>query len=130
MHSKADLMMPHTTHCLANGEVMISSIGNALSQPKGGFMLLDGQTFRVKGTWEDMPGPFGYDFWYQPRHNVMISTEWGAPWAIKSGFNPKHVAEGKLIYNQCKCLCSCVNFIKLHYCHVCQHFISRSFDEK
>ena len=59
-------------------------------------MLLDGQTFRVKGSWEDKPGVFGYDFWYQPRHNVMISTEWGAPWAIKSGFNPKHVAEGKL----------------------------------
>lgn len=22
---------------------------------------------------------FGYDFWYQPYHNVMIGTEFGAP---------------------------------------------------
>ncbi len=22
---------------------------------------------------------FRYDFWYQPFHNVMISTEWGEP---------------------------------------------------
>ena len=36
----------------------------------------------------------GYDFWYQPRHNVMISTEWGAPQMIKNGFDPQHVADG------------------------------------
>jgi selenium-binding protein 1 len=39
--------------------------------------------------------PMGYDYWYQPRHNVMISTEWGSPAAIKSGFNPQDVADGK-----------------------------------
>ena len=22
---------------------------------------------------------FNYDFWYQPRHNVMVSSEWAAP---------------------------------------------------
>jgi len=37
----------------------------------------------------------GYDFWYQPSHNVMISTEWGDIGAIKSGFNPQDVADGK-----------------------------------
>lgn len=50
------------------------------------------------GNWEH-PGeaaPFGYDFWYQPRHNVMISTEWGAPKALANGFNPAHVKEGEL----------------------------------
>lgn len=49
------------------------------------------------GNWEH-PGeaaPFGYDFWYQPRHNVMISTEWGAPKALVDGFNPAHVKEGE-----------------------------------
>jgi len=50
----------------------------------------------VVGTWEKEgdAAEFGYDFWYQPRHNVMISSEWGAPWAIKAGFNPAQVAEG------------------------------------
>lgn len=37
---------------------------------------------------------FGYDFWYQPRHNTMISSSWGAPLAFSKGFNPQHVAEG------------------------------------
>lgn len=29
---------------------------------------------------------FGYDFWYQPYWDVMISTEWGAPKSFKKGF--------------------------------------------
>jgi selenium-binding protein 1 len=29
---------------------------------------------------------FGYDFWYQPHWDVMISTEWGAPKSFKKGF--------------------------------------------
>jgi selenium-binding protein 1 len=37
---------------------------------------------------------FGYGFWYQPRLNVMISTGWGSPNAVKHGFKPKHVEEG------------------------------------
>lgn len=63
----------------------------------GGFVLLDGETFEVKGTWEK-PGcaaPMGYDFWYQPRHNVMVSTEWAAPNVFKDGFNPAHVEAGE-----------------------------------
>ena len=62
----------------------------------GGFLLVDGDTFKVKGNWEapDNSTPFGYDFWYQPRHNVMVSSEWGEPSAFLQGFNPAHVAEG------------------------------------
>ena len=60
----------------------------------GGFVLLDGQSFIVKGKWEIEPLKFGYDYWYQPYHNVLISTEWGAPKAFRSGFNPQHVADG------------------------------------
>lgn len=63
----------------------------------GGFVLLDGETFEVISNWEHQgeAAPFGYDFWYQPRHNVMISTEWGAPKALVNGFNPAHVQEGE-----------------------------------
>lgn len=70
---------------------------HACCRLSGGFVLLDGETFEVVGNWEH-PGeaaPFGYDFWYQPRHNVMISTEWGAPKALVDGFNPAHVKEGE-----------------------------------
>ena len=60
---------------------------------------MDGEDFSVEGNWEGEGdhAPFGYDFWYQPRHNVMISSEWGAPRLIKGGFDPQHVAQGKLI---------------------------------
>ncbi|KAM6967973.1 methanethiol oxidase [Aplochiton taeniatus] len=93
---KCGLANPHTTHCLASGHIMISCMGDPSGNGKGGFVLLDGETFEVTGTWEQ-PGdaaPFGYDFWYQPRHNVMVSTEWGAPKALAEGFNPQHVKEG------------------------------------
>lgn len=37
----------------------------------------------------------GYDFWYQPRHNVMISTEWAAPNIFQNGFNLADVEAGE-----------------------------------
>ena len=58
--------------------------------------MLNGDTFEVIGNWEK-PGnqvPFGYDFWYQPRHNVMISSEWGEPNCFLKGFNPADVQNG------------------------------------
>uniref|UniRef100_F7DAQ6 Methanethiol oxidase n=1 Tax=Monodelphis domestica TaxID=13616 RepID=F7DAQ6_MONDO len=94
--SKCDLACLHTSHCLASGEVMISALGDAKGNAKGGFVLLDGETFEVKGTWQKPGGAarMGYDFWYQPRHNVMISTEWAAPNVFKNGFNPADVKAG------------------------------------
>lgn len=35
-----------------------------------------------------------YDYWYQPYHNVMISTEWGHPRVFGPGFNPDDVKNG------------------------------------
>lgn len=63
----------------------------------GGFVLLDGETLEVKGTWERPGGaaPLGYDFWYQPRHNVMISTEWAAPRVFTDSFNFADVEAGE-----------------------------------
>ncbi|KAG8509256.1 Methanethiol oxidase [Galemys pyrenaicus] len=97
VHAKCGLGYLHTSHCLASGEVMISALGDPTGNSKGGFVLLDGETFEVKGTWEQPGGaaPMGYDFWYQPRHNVMISTEWAAPNVIIDGFNPADVEAGK-----------------------------------
>uniref|UniRef100_A0A9L0IQP4 Methanethiol oxidase n=1 Tax=Equus asinus TaxID=9793 RepID=A0A9L0IQP4_EQUAS len=96
IHEKCGLGTPHTSHCLPTGEVMISTLGDPKGNGKGGFVLLDGETFEVKGTWERPGGsaPMGYDFWYQPRHNVMISTEWAAPNVLRDGFNPADVEAG------------------------------------
>ena len=35
-----------------------------------------------------------YDYWYQPHHNVMISTEWGIPKSLMGGLDVEHVAKG------------------------------------
>lgn len=62
----------------------------------GGFVILDGEKFDVKGRWEcGQPAPMGYDFWYQPRFNVMISTEWGEPKALTQGFKVEDVETGE-----------------------------------
>ena len=76
----ADLSAPHTVHCLPTGEIMISMLGDAKGDGPGGFLLLDDK-FEIAGRWEkDATGMnFNYDFWYQPRHNVMVSSEWAAP---------------------------------------------------
>eukprot|EP00798_Chlamydomonas_sp_ICE-L_P019284 gene19284-25927_t len=58
----------------------------------GNWVLLD-QDLQVKGSWAEESAPYGYDFWYQPRLNVMVSTAWGAPSAFTKGFNPAEVAE-------------------------------------
>jgi len=91
---KTGLTFPHTSHCLASGELMASFMGDTNGGATGGFVLFD-EEFNVKGRWESAATPFGYDFWYQPRFNVMISTGWGEPNSFKGGFNPAHVAEGK-----------------------------------
>ncbi|RCN48801.1 selenium binding protein [Ancylostoma caninum] len=75
---------------------MISTLGDADGNHKGNFILLDGKTFEPKACWldEEKSVAFNYDFWYQPRRDVMISTEWGTPYLIKKGFDPKHAVEG------------------------------------
>jgi selenium-binding protein 1 len=94
--AKADLSAPHTVHCLTDGRVMISMLGDAKGRGPGGFLLLDGK-FDILGRWErDAAGmQFNYDYWYQPRHNVMVSSEWAAPNTFSGGFDLKDVEAGK-----------------------------------
>jgi methanethiol oxidase len=58
-----------------------------------GFAVLDARTFEVKGRWEDGPErpSLNYDFWYQPRKNVLVSWEFGEPNAYEPGFDPADV---------------------------------------
>jgi selenium-binding protein 1 len=94
--AKTNLSAPHTVHCLADGHVMISMLGDARGNAPGGFLLLD-EDFNIAGRWERGTDAmrFNYDYWYQPRHNVMISTEWAAPFTYREGFNLDDVAAGK-----------------------------------
>lgn len=93
---KTNLSAPHTVHCLADGNIMISMLGDGEGNGPGGFLLLD-ENFEIAGHWEQKTDTmrFNYDFWYQPSHNVMVSSEWGAPKTFYSGFDLKDVAAGK-----------------------------------
>ncbi|HEY9632811.1 MAG TPA: selenium-binding family protein [Coleofasciculaceae cyanobacterium] len=92
---KTNLTAPHTVHCLANSHVMISMLGDSEGNGPGGFLLLD-ENFDIAGRWEQKAEGmrFNYDFWYQPRHNVMVSSEWGAPKTYYPGFDLNDVEAG------------------------------------
>jgi selenium-binding protein 1 len=85
----------HTTHCLPNGNIMISALGDNKFDNLGHFIELD-KDFNVLGKWnsEQNNTEFGYAFWYQPRLNVMISTGWASPNAVKHGFRKEHMDKG------------------------------------
>lgn len=85
-----DASSAHTSHCLASGDLLVSFMGDKTGQAKGTLLLVD-SNFKVKGRWNKDATAFGYDMWYQPRHNVMLTTEFGAPNAFNSGFNPAEV---------------------------------------
>ncbi|BCL39150.1 selenium-binding family protein [Nostoc sp. MS1] len=93
--AKTNLTAPHTVHCLADGHVMISMLGDSEGNGPGGFLLLD-ENFDIAGRWEHQAEGmrFNYDFWYQPRHNVMVSSEWGAPKTFFPGFDLNDVTAG------------------------------------
>ncbi len=92
---KTNLTAPHTVHCLASSQVMISMLGDSEGNGPGGFLLLD-ENFDIAGRWEHKADGmrFNYDFWYQPRHNIMVSSEWGAPKTYYPGFDLKDVEAG------------------------------------
>ncbi|KAL1129063.1 hypothetical protein AAG570_013595, partial [Ranatra chinensis] len=97
MH-KYGVSTPHTTHCLADGRVMISTLGDPNGEGKGDFLLIDGNTWDIIGTWTkgEKKAKFGYDYWYQPHWDVMISTEWAAPKSFKKGFSFEEITDPNL----------------------------------
>lgn len=89
---KYGISTPHTSHCSPTGEIMISTMGNLDGDGLGEYFCIDAQTLEPKGTWtKGDRAIFGYDFWYQPYHDVLIGTEWAAPRVFKNGYIPQDV---------------------------------------
>ncbi|NXA57493.1 SBP1 oxidase, partial [Nothocercus julius] len=84
------------THALPNGDILIANMGDAAGRGNGGFIVLDGETFDLKGNWEHECGapPTGHDFWFQPRHNVLVSSAGLVPRRAGYGFNPDDLHTG------------------------------------
>ena len=93
--AKTDLSAPHTVHCLGP-DIIISMLGDAKGEAPGGFLHIN-EDFEIVGRWEnDLGGmKFNYDFWYQARHNVMVSSEWAAPNTFMPGFDLEEVGHLK-----------------------------------
>jgi methanethiol oxidase len=93
---KTGYSRPHTVHCMPGDNVVVSMLGDREGGGAGGFACLDARSFEVKGRWEDGATPeLGYDFWYQPRRNVLVSSEFGEPNAYEPGFEVEDVAAGR-----------------------------------
>jgi selenium-binding protein 1 len=92
-----DLSAPHTVHCVPGGKIVISMLGDSDGELPGGFLQLDQEDFSIDGRWEADPGEMelNYDYWYQPRHDVLISSEWAAPETYYPGFDLADVEAGK-----------------------------------
>jgi methanethiol oxidase len=88
---------PHTVHCMPGDNVVISTLGDADGNAAGGFAVLDAKTFEVKGRWENggEHPTFNYDFWYQPRKNTLVSSEFAEPNAYEPGFDLEDVGRGR-----------------------------------
>jgi selenium-binding protein 1 len=95
--AKTGYTRPHTVHCMPGENVVVSMIGDADGNAAGGFAVLDASTFEVKGRWENGGArpQFNYDFWYQPRKNVLVSSEFAEPNAYETGFDLEDVAAGR-----------------------------------
>jgi selenium-binding protein 1 len=95
--AKTGYSVPHTVHCMPGDIVTVSMLGDVDGNLPGGFAVLDAKDFSVLGRWDEEKNgqEFMYDFWYSPRHNTLLSSEWGAPNTFLDGFNPADVAEGR-----------------------------------
>jgi selenium-binding protein 1 len=94
---KTGYTRPHTVHCMPGDNVVVSMLGDRDGGGAGGFAVLNGRTFEVKGRWENggTRPPMNYDFWYQPRKNVLVSSEFGVPNAYEPGFDLADVEAGR-----------------------------------
>src|SRR5262249_48876321 len=108
---------PHTVHCMPGDNVVISMLGDADGNGAGGFAVLDAKTFELKGRWEngEQTPRFNYDFWYQPRQNALVSSEFGEPTAYDPGFDPADVAAGR--YGS-----------RLHFWNLAEHRLEQTLD--
>ncbi|KAM8794314.1 methanethiol oxidase-like [Eudromia elegans] len=91
---KGHLTVPHA---LPNGDILIANTGDAAGRGNGGFIVLDGESFDLKGNWEECAAPrTGFDFWLQPRHDVLVSSAGFVPRRVGYGFNPDDLNKGIL----------------------------------
>ncbi|CAB3397326.1 unnamed protein product [Caenorhabditis bovis] len=84
-----DLSCPYAVNSLPiNGApVHISTMGDKNGHGKGDFILIDRKTWGLRPKSGNSFSSFGGNFSLQPRHNVIISCEWGQPRLFRDGLS-------------------------------------------
>uniref|UniRef100_A0A8R1I5S0 Selenium-binding protein n=1 Tax=Caenorhabditis japonica TaxID=281687 RepID=A0A8R1I5S0_CAEJA len=72
---------------LTGAPIHISTIGDRHGNGKGDFVLIDRRTWDLRQKSEPTFTNFGGDFCLQPRHNLLISSEWGHPRLFRDGLS-------------------------------------------
>ncbi len=93
---KSGYSRPHTAHCGPDG-IYLNALGSVDGNGPGGILMIDPETFDIKGAWEADRGPqyLAYDFWWHLGHDTMITSEWGTPSMVEDGVNPELLLAGK-----------------------------------
>ena len=93
---KSGYSRPHTAHCGPDG-IYLNALGSVDGNGPGGILMIDPETFDIKGAWEADRGPqyLAYDFWWHLGHDTMITSEWGTPSMVENGVNPELLLAGK-----------------------------------
>ncbi len=87
---KAGYSRPHTVHCGPEG-IYISALGGRNGNGPGGVLLMDAETFDVRGQWEIERGDqkFAYDAWWHLGYDTLVTSEWGTPDMFENGLVPE-----------------------------------------
>jgi selenium-binding protein 1 len=86
----------HTSHCGPDG-LYLNALGSVDGEGPGGILIMDPETFDIRGRWELERGPqyLAYDFWWHLGCDTMITSEWGTPNMVENGVNPELLLAGK-----------------------------------
>jgi selenium-binding protein 1 len=93
---RADYSRPHTIHC-GPGGIYVAALGNGEGKGPGGVLLMDHETFEVRGRWEVDRGSqhFAYDMWWHLGYDTMVTSEWGTPDMFEGGLIPELILGAK-----------------------------------
>lgn len=93
---RAGYSRPHTVHCGPQG-IYVTALANAEGEAPGGVLLIDHETFDIRGRWEIERGPqeLAYDAWWHLGFDTLVSSEWGLPATFENGLVPEVLLGGR-----------------------------------
>ncbi|CAN7235440.1 selenium-binding family protein [Trinickia sp. LjRoot230] len=92
---RAGYSRPHTVHCGPQG-IYVTALANGEGEAPGGVLLIDHETFDIRGRWEIERGPqeLAYDAWWHLGFDTLVSSEWGLPATFENGLVPEVLLGG------------------------------------